>query len=79
MGNTLPPMRVRLTKLICILLIGGSYALAQKTGIGSDVKQDAKNSSCSNIVALHGDITIRCSGLTVGQANQLKLILNTIL
>ncbi len=38
------------------------------------IKQDAKNTACSNIVALTGDVSINCSSLTPKQQEMIDTI-----
>jgi hypothetical protein len=41
---------------------------------GPNIKQDANNASCSNIVALSGNVEINCSSLTRAQQKQIESI-----
>ena len=52
---------------------GGFHAFCQSTPTPS-VKQDAKNSSCSNIVALAGNVKVDCSSLTPTQKKTIESI-----
>jgi hypothetical protein len=60
-----------------LVIIGGT-ALCQQPGI----KQDSKNSSCSNIVALAGNVSLNCFSLTTAQRriiDSIPTVLNKIL
>jgi hypothetical protein len=56
-----------------ILASGGLSAFGQSTATPS-VTQDAKNSSCSNIVALAGNVEVNCSSLTPAQKKLIESI-----
>lgn len=67
--------------LSALVLASGSLASCQST-TAPGVKQEAKNSSCSNIVALAGNVEVNCSSLTPAQQKQIEsipLILHKIL
>ncbi len=53
-----------LNSLSAIVIVLGSQSFCQTA---SSVTQDAKNSSCSNIIALAGDVKVDCSSLTPAQ------------
>lgn len=54
-----------------MLASGGLQALGQAP---PSVKQDAKNASCSNIVALAGNVNLDCSSLTPAQQKLIESI-----
>jgi hypothetical protein len=61
------------------LLVAGAYGLSQTP---PSVKQEAKDSVCSNIVALSGNVSINCSSLTPAQRKLIEnipAVLNKIL
>ena len=70
-----------LKSLSVLALAFGNPAFCQSTAT-PNVKQDAKNSSCSNIVALAGNVKIDCKSLTPAQQKLIESIpslLNKIL
>jgi hypothetical protein len=56
---------------IFVLTISSLWAFAQPP---QNIKQDAKNASCSNIVALAGNVNVDCSSLTPAQQKLIESI-----
>jgi hypothetical protein len=66
-------------KIVIVLAAAASLGLCQTS---PTVKQDAKDTTCSNIVALSGNVSINCSALTPAQRKLIESIpamLNKIL
>jgi hypothetical protein len=72
------PKNIRTLNVSAALMLSGVLGTSQTPS----VKQDAKDASCSNIVALAGNATVNCSSLTPQQRKILEgipAVLNKIL